>query len=1159
MKTSFYPVSLVLQIWCIGLLYLAGGYTAVAQGNNCNNPLLITALPFNQTNLTNCGFGDSFDLPGGSGCGNGSYLQGQEIVYQLTPAVSGCFNIQLYNVTGIPDAGIFVFSACPGAGNICVGSSAGQTAPFLKIDLVAGTPYYIVIGSQQTFFSNCNGFSLYISNPEQAPVNDFCENALTLTGLGSNYNATACNEPNEWTPDFNSIFFNQCTGGQWNFNHNGVWYVFENPEQQTVSIEIFNIQCIGVIANPTLQIGVWSNNGTCNLADESFYGCLVTTGNAVLNLNNLPAGNFYLFVDGSSGSLCTWEFASQQVITCYPPQLTPVSALAYTLCANQLSPVTFSIDTIGTQPAHLYWLLNTDTLQTEGLTFTTTPTQSGTYTALMHNGCGSEQINFMVTVIEPPTATISGGGNICLNQPQDVAVAITLTGVPPFEVQYQLNGEPQPPISGITGFSFSFFAQTEGNYQLTQVADALCPSGTAQGTATITATGFLDAPVLSANEVFICAGNNFPDLSVLNVVAGAAVNWFTQFPVGGTPFFSGNVLNANDWFSNTQPDTLTVWVQQTVNGCISDATPVAIGIIPLPQLVLPILPDVCLYEPIPQISLTTNATVTWYANNPQTGAMPITSGVTLNPGAWIDSNASGAFTFWATATQNGCTSLPAETTFQVLALPPPPAATGSQVCPNEPLPTLTATATGNITWYADTAQTLPIALGNTFLPDAAGTYYLRQTDPAIGCTSGWAAVEVGYYLPPLPPLATGSQVCPNEPLPTLTATATGNITWYADTAQTLPIALGNTFLPDAAGTYYLRQTDPATGCTSGWAAVEVGYYLPPLPPLATGAQVCPNEPLPTLTATATGNITWYADTAQTLPIALGNTFLPDAAGTYYLHQTDPATGCTSGWAAVEVVVIPYTQAPFSYPQTVYCLQNVYSQAPTFTNPPVLGGIFSISGNAVIDSVSGIINLQSTPLQQPYTITYLPNAQCPLPTQFVLETADIVLPTLPELLVEEGRPITINATAMLGQEPISYVWQPVNGLSCTTCPVTSLAPWQNQYLTLTATDANGCTATATAAISVYPRPNLTVLPNAFSPNGDGVNDVFRPVAYHIERFEISLYNRWGELVFAATNPDVGWNGEYRNQPAPMGVYVYYATITYQNGQTEQLKGNVTLVR
>ncbi len=1001
MKTSFYPVSLVLQIWCFGLLYLAGGYTAVAQGNNCNNPILITTLPFNQTNLTNCGFGDSFDLSGGSGCGNGAYLQGQEIVYQLTPAVSGCFNIQLYNVTGIPDAGIFVFSACPGAGNICVGSSAGQAAPFLKIDLMAGTPYYIVIGSQQAFFSNCNGFSLYISNPEQAPVNDFCENALTLTGLGSNYNATACNEPNQWTPDFNSIFFNQCTGGQWNFNHNGVWYVFENPIQQTVSIEIFNIQCIGVIANPTLQIGVWSNNGTCNLADESFYGCLVTTGNAVLNLNNLPAGNFYLFVDGSSGSLCTWEFASQQVISCYPPQLTPVSALEYTFCANQLSPVTFSIDTIGTQPAHLYWLLNTDTLQTEGLTFTTTPTQSGAYTALMHNGCGSEQINFIVTVLEPPTAIISGGGNICLNQPQDVAVAITLTGVPPFEIQYQLNGEPQPPIVGITGFSYTFFTQTEGNYQLIQVADALCQSGITQGTATITTTGFLDAPVLSANEVFICAGNNFPNLSVLNVAAGAEVNWFTQFPVSGAPFFSGNVLNANDWLSNTQPDTLTVWVQQTVNGCVSDATPVAIGIIPLPQLGLPVLPDVCLYEPIPEISLTTNATVTWYANNPQTGAMPITSGNTLNPGTWIESDASGVFTFWATATQDGCTSLPAETTFQVL---------------------------------------------------------------------------------PLPPL-----------------------------------------------------------------------------PIATNAQVCPTQPLPALTATATGNVTWYADTTQTLPIALGNTFLPDAAGTYYLHQTDPATGCTSGWAAVEVVVIPYTEAPFSYPQTVYCLQNIYSQAPTFTNPPILGGIFSISGNAVIDPVSGIINLQSTPLQQPYTITYLPNAQCPLPTQFVLETADIVLPTLPELLVEEGRPITINATALLGQEPIIYAWQPVNGLSCTTCPVTSIAPWQNQYLTLTATDANGCTATAAAAISVYPRPNLTVLPNAFSPNGDGINDVFRPVAYHIERFEISLYNRWGELVFTTTNPDVGWNGEHRNQPAPMGVYVYYATITYQNGQTEQLKGNVTLIQ
>ena len=89
-----------------------------------------------------------------------------------------------------------------------------------------------------------------------------------------------------------------------------------------------------------------------------------------------------------------------------------------------------------------------------------------------------------------------------------------------------------------------------------------------------------------------------------------------------------------------------------------------------------------------------------------------------------------------------------------------------------------------------------------------------------------------------------------------------------------------------------------------------------------------------------------------------------------------------------------------------------------------------------------------------------------------------------------------------------------------------------------------------------------IPNSFTPNADGINDIFVPVGLDIETYRISIYNRWGQLVFNSNNLTEGWDGNFNNKPAESGVYIY--KIDYQGYKNKQLQqftrtGNLTLMR
>jgi gliding motility-associated-like protein len=87
----------------------------------------------------------------------------------------------------------------------------------------------------------------------------------------------------------------------------------------------------------------------------------------------------------------------------------------------------------------------------------------------------------------------------------------------------------------------------------------------------------------------------------------------------------------------------------------------------------------------------------------------------------------------------------------------------------------------------------------------------------------------------------------------------------------------------------------------------------------------------------------------------------------------------------------------------------------------------------------------------------------------------------------------------------------------------------------------------------------MVPNAFSPNGDGLNDLFKAV-YNMTpvEFELRIYNRWGQLLFATNDPLDGWDGVYKNKPCELGSYAWVCTYRTE-GPSQLLKGNLTLLR
>ena len=150
---------------------------------------------------------------------------------------------------------------------------------------------------------------------------------------------------------------------------------------------------------------------------------------------------------------------------------------------------------------------------------------------------------------------------------------------------------------------------------------------------------------------------------------------------------------------------------------------------------------------------------------------------------------------------------------------------------------------------------------------------------------------------------------------------------------------------------------------------------------------------------------------------------------------------------------------------------------------------------------------------------------------------------------------------------SIQWVPGLSLSCTDCLNPVLTATENQRFSLLVTDASGCTYEASFQLTVL-QPVQLYLPNAFSPNGDGVNDTFFPQGREdpqlVRLGPLRIFNRWGGLVFERERltlnaPADGWAGRGAGDPEQSSVFVYFLEYELQDGTIEVISGDVLLLR
>jgi gliding motility-associated-like protein len=201
----------------------------------------------------------------------------------------------------------------------------------------------------------------------------------------------------------------------------------------------------------------------------------------------------------------------------------------------------------------------------------------------------------------------------------------------------------------------------------------------------------------------------------------------------------------------------------------------------------------------------------------------------------------------------------------------------------------------------------------------------------------------------------------------------------------------------------------------------------------------------------------------------------------------------------------------------------------------------------------------------YRVVGYDGHNCFTDTNFVMITVG-PRPTLnigPDLTLSTGSVVHLNPVTQNGPI-INWAWTPSAGLSCTTCPAPTLTVKDNSYYVLSVTNNYGCITNDTIFIFVFCKSAQVFIPNAFTPDGDGLNDILmvRGKGIFVKTFRI--FSRWGELVFEKTNFDpndlkYGWDGKVRGVPATPDVFVYTADVICDNGIIYTYKGNTTLLK
>jgi gliding motility-associated-like protein len=787
--------------------------------------------------------------------------------------------------------------------------------------------------------------------------------------------------------------------------------------------------------------------------------------------------------------------------------VTPSSA---ELCPGKEAILT--ITTTGLQ--EIVWFRNGT--QVASATESLTVSQGGNYTASANTaiGCPATSTAIPVTEIQPPVISISppGPSTICEN------TEITLTAAPAglSNIQWFRNGVA---ISGANAVELT--TGLEGSYSLSAENSAGCPA--TSPSSIVSVSNEITLNIVPAGPIVLCPSQqevlSISNTGIRNIqwkrdgtdISGATSATLTVSSSGiysvtaestqGCPGTSNNV-------NVTQEDVLVI-----------EITASAAGFCPGNSVVL-------------NITNTGLQNIQWLRNGVALAGANGTSLTVAEGGNYSVSATSAA----GCPGSSNVVGVAVYETPQVLISPNQTIS----ICPGTSANIIVlSSGLQNIQWFRN-GTALAGQTSTSLTTDQQGTYYAtaQNNNDCPGTSVEVAVAIVDIVELDITPSGTIA-ICEGDALSlTINNQGISDIQWFLDgqffggSAATLPI--------NRAGTYTATALS-AEGCPASSTPVVVVINtaftidVDPRGPLA----LCEGESQ-VLTATTPNlsNIQWLLN-GQPIAGAVTASFTATSTGTYSVIAISSLTGCEGTSGIVDLTFNPLPELQISADQAICRGENA-----TITVTADAADSFSWStgetGTSIIVSEAGT-----------YTVTaLLANCSTEASTSVRFKSPP------PTVNIGEDTAICANQPLLLvplGENILSYQWQ--DGSTGSTFVVT-------QAGTYTVVVEGECgIEEASRAVELLDCDCRVVVPSAFTPNGDGINDILLPLARcDVEDLVFMVFNRWGEKVFESKDINLGWDGIFRSLDQPTDTYVYY--VKYKNiplNKYFENKGAVVLIR
>jgi gliding motility-associated-like protein len=333
--------------------------------------------------------------------------------------------------------------------------------------------------------------------------------------------------------------------------------------------------------------------------------------------------------------------------------------------------------------------------------------------------------------------------------------------------------------------------------------------------------------------------------------------------------------------------------------------------------------------------------------------------------------------------------------------------------------------------------------------------------------------------------------------------------------------------------------------------------------VAPGFELCVPTPT-TLLANSFGTADYFIWSTSplftdTLNVSVSDSIAvvtPSGPTMYYVEAGN--AGCSH----IDSVFVDFISSAISLTaDDAICVGEITTITVTNSNPAItFSYAWSPDSVIVVPSVSNQVQVQPMVTQYIY-VTASSSTGCVVQDSIQISVSDIpdasVIASASETLIPEG-----GTTTLIGEPAgLTYQWSPENGVTNPTMQTTSAVVDKTTIYTLTVSDGI-CAKSDTVLVKAYGficEEPFVYVPNAFSPNGDGENDVLYVRGPMIEGMVFRIFDRWGEMVFESTDRNFGWDGKFRGRDLDPDVYDYYLKAICIGGDESIIKGNISLMK